>query len=87
MRRRGTCIAPPPPARPPPQVVRKGGLRSTLLYNLLGAGEWEVLMMDAVIGSGAGGLPLAMSLLEMEERLPQAGGHCQPHAPQPQPGT
>ena len=49
------------------QLVRKGGLRSTLLYNLLGAGEWEVLIMQAVIGMGPGGIPQSMSLLQLEE--------------------
>ena len=29
------------------QVVRKGGFRSSLLYNLLGPGEWDVLVMQA----------------------------------------
>ncbi|GAB4814328.1 hypothetical protein N2152v2_001374 [Parachlorella kessleri] len=48
-------------------MVRKGGLRSTLLYNLLGAGEWEVLIMQAVIGMGPGGIPQSMSLLQLEE--------------------
>lgn len=38
-----------PRPRPGLQVVRKGGLRSTLLYNLTG-GDWEVLVMNAMIG-------------------------------------
>ncbi|KAL4428489.1 hypothetical protein ABPG75_002578 [Micractinium tetrahymenae] len=47
------------------RVVRKGGLRSTLLYNLTG-GDWEVLVMNAMIGMGPGGRPISMSLLEQE---------------------
>lgn len=38
------------------QVVRKGGLRSTLLYNLLGPGEWDVLVMQVGDRSGSAGL-------------------------------
>lgn len=46
------------------QAVRKGtGLRSTLLYNLSG-GEWEAIIMDALIAMGPGGAPISLSLLE-----------------------
>ena len=61
----------PPPVRPP-QLVRRGGLRSTLLYNLVGGGEWEVLVMNALIGMGPGGVPVSMSLLEQQEPDPAA---------------
>ena len=71
------------------RVVRKGGLRLALAYNLLG-GEWEPLMMDALVGMGPGGSLVSMSLLEAEAPAPQAlpGGashrallahHKQPH--------
>ena len=43
------------------RLVRKGGLRWTLLYNLL-MPEWEVMVMDALTGS-EGGLPVAVSML------------------------
>ncbi|PSC69846.1 Mitochondrial import inner membrane translocase subunit Tim21 [Micractinium conductrix] len=48
------------------RIVRRGGLRSTLLYNLVGGAEWEVLVMQAVIGMGPGGIPRSMSLLEQQ---------------------
>ncbi len=47
-------------------MVRQGGLRSTLLYSLTG-GEWDVLIMNALIGMGPGGIPISMSLLQQEE--------------------
>lgn len=50
------------------QVVRQGGLRSTLLYNVLGGGEWQVLVMSALVGMGAGGVPISMSLLQPPEQ-------------------
>jgi hypothetical protein len=50
------------------QVVRQGGLRSTLLYNVLGGGEWEVLVMNVLIGMGAGGVPISISLLQPAEQ-------------------
>ena len=49
------------------QVVRRGGLRSTLLYNTLGGCDWEVLVMNALIGMGPGGVPVSMSLLQQQE--------------------
>lgn len=45
------------------QVVRKGGLRSTLLHNTVGAADWDVLVMQALVGMGAGGRPISLSLL------------------------
>lgn len=44
----------PAPLRRRAQAVRKGGLRSTLLHNLLGGGEWEPLVMNAMVGMGPG---------------------------------
>lgn len=66
------------------RLVRKGGLRFTLLYNLL-TPEWEVLMMDALVGS-EGGLPVAISLVALprprqQQQQQQAGGsaaECEP---------
>ena len=55
------------------QVIRRGGLRWPLLYNLLG-GKWEPIMMDARIGMGAGGALSGMSLLELHEPQLQSGG-------------
>lgn len=54
------------------QLARRGGLRSTLLYNMVGGGEWDVLVMNALIGMGPGGVPVSMSLLQQEEPDPVA---------------
>ena len=56
------------------QVVRRGGLRSTLLYNTLGGCDWEVLVMNALIGMGPGGVPVSMSLLQQQELSAVFGG-------------
>ena len=53
------------------QVIRKGGFRWPLLYNILG-GDWEPIIMDAKIGMGAGGNLSSMSLLE--QRVPELDG-------------
>lgn len=53
------------------QVIRKGGFRWPLLYNIVG-GDWEPLIMDAKIGMGAGGNLSSMSLLE--QRVPELDG-------------
>lgn len=47
--------------------MRGGGLRSTLLHNVVGGGEWDCLVMNALIGMGPGGVPVSMSLLQQEE--------------------
>ena len=46
------------------QVVRTKGPRSTLLYNLVGSANWEVLMMEASISAG-GGLSRNISLADI----------------------
>ncbi|KAI3428451.1 hypothetical protein D9Q98_007278 [Chlorella vulgaris] len=46
------------------RVVRQGGLRSTLLYNLVGGGHWDVLVMNALVGMGPGGTPISLSLMQ-----------------------
>lgn len=48
------------------QVVRTKGPRSTLLYNLVGSANWEVLMMEASISAG-GGLSRNISLTDIPE--------------------
>ena len=52
------------------QVARKGGARSTLLYNLLGAAQWDVLLMEASIGRQAG-LTQRVSLIEVPPLSPE----------------
>ena len=46
------------------QVVRTKGPRSTLLYNLVGSANWEVLIMEASISAG-GGLSRNISLADI----------------------
>lgn len=46
------------------QVVRTKGPRSTLLYNLVGSANWEVLMIEASISAG-GGLSRNISLADI----------------------
>ena len=46
------------------QVVRTKGPRSTLLYNLVGSANWEVLIMEASISAG-GGLSRNISLTDI----------------------
>ncbi|EFN57993.1 hypothetical protein CHLNCDRAFT_142157 [Chlorella variabilis] len=55
-------------------VVRQGGLRCTLLHNLLGSGQWEVLVMNVLIGMGPGGAPVSLSLLQQDPPDMAAGG-------------
>ena len=52
------------------QVVRTKGPRSTLLYNLVGPANWEVLLMEASISAG-GGLSRNISLTDIAK--PQKG--------------
>jgi hypothetical protein len=66
-------------------VVRQAGLRSTLLHNLVGNGQWDVLIMNALIGMGPGGIPVSISLLQQQEpdgaqaaAAGVAGGGCVP---------
>jgi hypothetical protein len=64
-------------------VVRQAGLRSTLLHNLVGGGQWDVLIMNALIGMGPGGIPVSMSLLQQQEpdggqAAAAAGSACVP---------
>lgn len=52
------------------KLIRKGGLRWPMLYNMLG-GEWDVIAMDAFVGMGqAGSVLTSLSLLESEPPLP-----------------
>lgn len=46
------------------QVVRTKGPRSTLLYNVVGSANWEVLMMEASISAG-GGLSRTVNLTDI----------------------
>lgn len=64
-------------------MVRRGGFRWPLLYNVID-GEWEVIMMDARIGMKAGGVLSGMSLLEKEvPQLNNNGGGTEAHAGHP----
>jgi len=45
------------------RVIRQGGLRWTLAYNILG-GDWDTVLMDALVGMGPGGGLVSLSLLE-----------------------
>lgn len=56
------------------RLVRKGGLRWTLLYNIF-APEWEVMVMDALIGS-EGGLPVAVSMMPPPGEAQAAAADC-----------
>ena len=59
------------------QAVRRGGARSTLLYNTIGKAQWEVLQLDASMAAG-GGLARRVSLLDLQAQAqPQvrAGAH------------
>ena len=49
----------------PLQAVRRGGARSTLLYNTIGKAQWEVLQLDASVAAG-GGLARRVSLLDQQ---------------------
>ncbi|KAL3146398.1 hypothetical protein ABBQ32_003080 [Trebouxia sp. C0010 RCD-2024] len=46
------------------RVVRTKGPRSTLLYNLIGPANWEVLLMEASVSAG-GGLSRNISLTDI----------------------
>lgn len=50
------------------RAVRRTFPWGTLLYNLVGPGEWQVVVMEALVPSG-GGLPRAMSLLGTGTKL------------------
>jgi hypothetical protein len=54
------------------QAVRRGGMRSTLLYNTVGKGQWDVLQLDANVAAG-GGLSRRVSLLDRAVREPPGG--------------
>ena len=60
------------------QVARKGGARSTLLYNLLGSAQWDVLLMEASIGRQAG-LTQRVSLVEVPPLNPDREQTPHPH--------
>ena len=45
------------------KAIRKGGMRSTLLYNLFG-GDWDIMCMDAYLGMRGSSL-LSVSLLDL----------------------
>jgi hypothetical protein len=66
------------------QLVRRGGFRWAPLFTLTG-GQWEPLMVTAVVGSGPGGIPISMSLLELEAPVLQEGAACVPPQPARQP--
>jgi len=46
------------------KAIRKGGMRSTLLYNMFG-GEWDIMCMDAFLGMQGSRL-VSVSLLDSE---------------------
>ncbi|KAI8102526.1 hypothetical protein M9435_006124 [Picochlorum sp. BPE23] len=45
------------------KAIRKGGLRWTLMYNIVD-GSWDVVMMDALVGMRGGGKLFSTSLLD-----------------------
>jgi hypothetical protein len=47
------------------KAIRKGGFRWTLLHNMVN-GEWDVVMMDALVGMEEGGRLVSLSLLDDE---------------------
>jgi hypothetical protein len=47
-------------------LIRKGGLRWSLLYNIL-SGDWTVMVADVQVGMGPGGRPQYMSLIPRNE--------------------
>lgn len=47
-------------------LIRKGGLRWSLLYNIL-SGDWSVMIADIQVGMGPGGRPQYMSLIPRNE--------------------
>ena len=49
------------------KAIRKGGFRWTLLHNMVN-GEWDVVMMDALVGMEEGGRLVSLSLLD-DERI------------------
>lgn len=51
-------------------MVRRGGYASSTLATLLDGDQWEVLLMDAHVGMGPGGLPIVLSLLEAAPPVP-----------------
>ena len=61
------------------QVARKGGARSTLLYNLLGTAQWDILLMEASIGRQAG-LTQRVSLIEVPPLNPDREQTPHPHS-------
>lgn len=54
------------------QAVRRGGMRSTLLYNTVGKGQWDMLQLDASVAAG-GGLARRVSLLDRAMPEPPDG--------------
>jgi len=49
------------------KAIRKGGLRWTLLYNILD-GSWDIVMMDALVGMRGGGSLFSTSLLDTTQQ-------------------
>jgi hypothetical protein len=47
------------------RAVRKDGVASPLLYNVFGAGKWDVMCMDALVGMHSSRM-LSVSLLDQE---------------------
>lgn len=47
------------------KAIRKGGLRWTLMYNIVD-GSWDVVMMDALVGFRGGGKLVSTSLLDTD---------------------
>ena len=63
------------------KAIRKGGFRWTLLHNMVN-GEWDVVMMDALVGMEQGGRLVSLSLLDdehLEATSVQANEMHHPH--------
>ena len=62
------------------KAIRKGGFRWTLLHNMVD-GEWDVVMMDALVGMQQGGSLVSLSLLDErpEGAFGQGNGTQHPH--------
>ena len=51
------------------KAIRKGGMRSTLMYNMTG-GKWDIVCMDALLGM-QGSTLVSVSLLDSNQALKQ----------------
>lgn len=52
------------------RAIRKHGFRWTLLHNVTN-GEWDIVMLDALVGMGGGGQLVSMSLLDRVQKEEQ----------------